>query len=129
MARFVTSCFPIDVTTKLTPRTGCVLVDAHVARERCSAIIVRSSDRDPVTTRIHRYRKARFVISCFPIDVRAELLSDPIQGSGVIRLTGGCSVACQIINTVGHWRHGQCLIAKNHIGRKIDTKGIDVAAN
>ena len=72
-AKIVTGCFPIDVTTELGPRTGCVLIDAHVTCVSSSAIIVISSDRDPITTRIHGDGNARIVTGCFAIDVTTEL--------------------------------------------------------
>ena len=73
MARIVIRCFAINVCAELRPRTGCVFVNAHVTRARCSTIIKRSSDRDPITARIHGDRIARLVICCFPIDVRTKL--------------------------------------------------------
>ena len=94
IAREVTCCLAINVCAKLRPRTGGVFVNAHVTRVESSTVIIFSSDRDPVTGRVHGDGIARLVICCLPINVCAELLSDPVQGSGVIGLTGGCSVTC-----------------------------------
>ena len=65
-SREVTCCFAINVTTKLRPRTGGVLIDAHVTRVGCGAIIANSSDRDPVTGRVHRDGLARASFAASP---------------------------------------------------------------
>ena len=73
IARVVTSCFTVNVSAKLRPRTRRITVYPYVTRVGCGAIIVVSTDRDPITGRVHGDRPAKIVSCCFAIDVCAEL--------------------------------------------------------
>ena len=84
----------------LGPRTGGVFVNAHVARVLSTVIVIICTDRDSVTSRVHRYRPAREILPPFAINVSAELgPSRAVVGVDAHVTTAIISVAIVLMST------------------------------